>query len=114
MARITDLKLYKENDQYYLSALIAHEDKNGIYEVSIPKIKFPVTPECTIKHIQKSDYYMPYITVGLDFGLGTLYAEPFNSQGHCFTLTCIEEKVRKMTLADIEKELGYKIDIIKL
>lgn len=113
MAHITDLKLYKENDQYYLSALIAHEDDKGIYEVSIPKIQFPVAPECIIEHIQQSGYYKPSITVGLDFGLGMLYAQPFNSEGTYFTIECVEEKVHKMTLADIERELGYKVEIIK-
>ena len=40
-----------------------------------------------------------------------LNAEPFDDSGNYYTLTCIEEKVNKMTLADIEKELGYKIEL---
>ena len=42
MTTIKDLQLYKENNKYYLSALVEHEDKRGVYEVSIPKIEFPI------------------------------------------------------------------------
>ena len=44
-------------------------------------------------------------------GLGKLYAEPFDNDENYYTVTCVEEKVHKMTLADIEKELGYKIEL---
>jgi hypothetical protein len=109
MAHIKDLKLYKENNQYYLSALIVHEDKKGIYEVSMPKIRFPVQHECYID-ITENKFER---CVSLDFGLGRLYAEPTGDDKTYFTMTCLEEKVHKMTLPEIEKILGYKIEIIK-
>lgn len=108
MSHITDLQLYKENNNYYLSALITHEDKNGVYKVSIPRIKFPVASECIINHTR---YPGCSTIVSLDFGLGELYAEPVNENDHYFTITCLEEKVHEMTLAEIERELGYKIKL---
>lgn len=39
------------------------------------------------------------------------YAEPFDNDENYYTVTCVKEKVHKMTLADIEKELGYKIEL---
>ena len=111
MTSIKDLQLYKENNQYYLSALVDYEDKRGVYEISIPKIKFPIEQNCIIDNTIGERNYKPYTTVSIDFGLGKLYAEPFDNDGNHYTITCIEEKVHKMTLADIERELGYKIEL---
>ena len=111
MEIIKDLQLYKENNKYYLSALVNYEDNSGVYEMSIPKIKFPVGRNCVIGKTIGERNYKPYTTVSLDFGLGELYAEPFDDSGNYYTVTCVEEKVHKMTLSDIEKELGYKIEL---
>lgn len=112
MTTLKDLQLYKENNKYYLSALFDYEDKKGFYELSIPKIKLPVTRDVEANICSGwDDYNHPYRVVDVDFGFGKLYAEPFNDQGALFALTCIEEKVHKMTLAEIEKELGYKIEL---
>ena len=111
MGTIKDLQLYKENNKYYLSALVNYEDKNGIYEMSIPKIKLPVGQKCIINKTIEECNYKPYTTVNIDFGFGELYVEPFDNNDNYYTITCIEEKVHKMTLADIERELGYKIEL---
>ena len=111
MTTIKDLKLYKEDNKYYLSAFIDYENKQGIYEISVPKIKLPITQNCCINNTSGTCDSKFYTTVSIDFGLGELYAEPFDDSGHYYTVTCIEEKVHKMTLADIEKELGYKIEL---
>ena len=79
--------------------------------MSIPKIEFPIAKNCSV-NIMSGEYdFKPYTTVSIDFGLGELYAEPFDDSGHYYTVTCIEEKVHKMTLAEIEKKLGYKIEL---
>lgn len=111
MTTIKDLQLYKENNKYYLSALVDYEDKRGVYEISIPKIEFPIERNCIIDRTIGERNYKPYTTVSIDFGLGELYAEPFDNNDNYYTITCIEEKVHKMTLANIEKELGYKIEL---
>lgn len=103
-----DLNLYKENDKYYLSAKLAHEDKAGFYEVSIPKIHLPVSSNISVN--STSSYYGD-VAASIDFGFATLAVEPYEGNNHYFTITCLEEKVHKMTLADIERELGYKVEI---
>ncbi len=110
---LTDLQLYKEDDKYYLCAKFLHEDKRGLHEVSIPKIEFPVSPNCDVSLNSGYDSsYVPYRNVQVDFGFDTLfYARSFNDEGHLFTITCIEEKVHEMTLAEIENTLGYKIKL---
>ena len=111
MGTIKDLQLYKENNRYYLSALVEHEDERGVYEISIPKIELPVERNCIIDKTVIDRNYKPHTVVSINFGLGELYAEPFDDSGDYYTVTCVEEKVHKMTLADIEKELGYKIEL---
>lgn len=112
MATLKDLKLYKEHDKHYLSALLEYEDKRGIYEVSIPKIELPIASDCSIDYTYEASGHRPNTIVTVDFGFGKLYAAPVDDDNKLyFTLTCIEEKVRKMTLAEIEKELGYKIEL---
>lgn len=111
---LTDLQLYKEDDKYYLCAKFLHEDKGGVHEVSIPKIEFPVSPNCDVSFNSGwNDVNTPFRFIAVDFGfVNTLfYAKPFNDEGHLFTMTCLEEKVHEMTLAEIEKALGYKIKL---
>ena len=108
---VKDLQLYKENNKYYLSALLDREDKKGYYEVSVPKIKLPISPYCDIYTETDTHFGIPHCTVTIDFGFGGLYVEPFDDKNNYYTVKCIDEKVHKMTLAEIEKELGYKIEL---
>ena len=110
---VKDLQLYKENNRYYLSALLDHEDKKGYYEVSVPKINLPISLCCGINTETDTYFGVPHHTVTIDLGFGGLYVEPFNDENNHFTMTCLDEKVHKMTLAEIEKELGYKIELQK-
>ena len=111
MPIIKDLQLYKENNQYYLSALFDYEDKRGFYELSVPKIKLPIFQNC---ELNINSYYNDWDknkTVDIDFGFGILNVKPFNDKGDFFIVKCLDEKIHKMTLAEIEKELGYKIEL---
>ena len=111
MGTIKDLQLYKENNRYYLSALVEHEDERGVYEISIPKIELPVERNCIIDKTVTDRNYKPHTVVSINFGFGKLYVEPFDNNDNYCTINCVEEKVHKMTLAEIEKKLGYKIEL---
>jgi hypothetical protein len=110
MPTLKDLQLYKEKNKYYFSALLDFEDKKGFYEISIPRIRLPISLDCAIDYT--SSIYGENL-VEVDLGFGKLYAEPFGDKNSLFTVTCLEEKVHEMTLAEIEKELGYRIKIKK-
>lgn len=110
---IKDLQLYKENNKYYFSAVFNYEDKKGYYEISVPKIALPIS-YCQISTASSYDIWDGYQkTAAVDFGFCTLNAFPVDVDNHetLFTMKCIEEKVHPMTLAEIEKELGYKIEL---
>ena len=109
---LTDLQLYQENNKYYLSAKLLHEDKRGYYEMSIPKIYLDISQNCEVNITNRCDCFnTSYTTVDVDLGFGRLYAKPFNDKGDRIVYTCLEEKVHEMTLDEIEKTLGYKIKL---
>lgn len=109
MTTINDLNLYKEDGQYYLAALIDQDNKDGYFQIYIPKIRLPISSQCSI---YSTSYGACCRTVGVDLGFGELYAEPIDDEGKCYcTITCLKEKVHEMTLAEIERELGYKIKL---
>lgn len=111
---LKDLKLYQENNKYYLSAILYYENEKGIYEMSIPKIALPISPDIEVNLESYYDIWTKITKTGnVDFGFGRLSIKPFDDEGNLLTMTCIEEKVHKMTLAEIEKELGYKIELQK-
>lgn len=109
---IQDLQLYKENNRYYLKAILLHEDKKGFYTITIPKIKFPITNPMSINTETTHDIWNgTQKTAHIDFGFGGLEIIPDESTDTFYTTICLEEKVHKMTLAEIEEELGYKIEL---
>ena len=110
--KLKDLQLYKENDKYYLSAIFDKEDEAGFYEVSVPKILFPIAPNCSMNVDTFTTIFgVLYETVAVDFGIVRLYAEPFDNARSFYTQKLISEKVHEMTLEEIERELGYKIKL---
>ena len=97
---IKDLQLYKENDQYYFSAVFNYEDKKGYYEISVPKIALPIS-YCQISTASSYDIWDGYQkTAAVDFGFCTLDALPVGVDNHeiLFTMKCIEEKSVLMSL----------------
>lgn len=108
---VKDLSLYKEGSSYYLSAVLQYEDENGFYEATVPKIAFPIPKEIQLNQECGYDKWSrPYKYASVNFGSFTLKVVP-DDKGTFFTVNCLEEKVHKMTLAEIEKELGYKIEL---
>ena len=110
---LKDLQLYKENNKYYLSALLDQETKKGYYEVSVPRIRLPITFGCSINTETDTYFGVPHRTVTIDLGFAELSVEPFDDDNNYYTEKCIGEKVHEMTLDEIEKELGYKVKLKK-
>ena len=104
-----DLKLYKENDLYYLDITFQIESDNCIEEVRIPKAGLPagvLTYDGSV-NIRTNNVGSSYV----DIGFGELYMHE-SSDGHRLTRTVLEHKTKEMTLSEIEKKLGHKVKII--
>ncbi len=111
-AKIKDLKLNKKKlgngaYEYYLTTVIEHEDIAGVYETVIPRIELPVQ----LRELKITGNHMPYPSMEIDLGFGLL--EIWNQFGSApYISTKIKDKTQKMTLAEIEKKLGYKIELV--
>lgn len=101
------------NGKAYLNVTYEYENSNGKYELNIPKIELPIN--CTtLPAIVKERFCTTtggdYATTFLDFGIVKLVMEPVG--GMNFTIKEIEKKTKKMTVAEIEQALGYKIEVV--
>lgn len=102
-------------DRYYLDLTYEREDESGVYELRIPRVYLPilrnslpvVESEIVCRELK------PSYTINLGFGELSL-SEFTDENGYEYYAkeTCIKEKTHKMTVAEIEKKLGYKIEIV--
>ena len=109
------IQLFEEYGQYYLKLKYILEDEHSVRELEIPKVELPFNAAL-----------YPYIYSKFSYGsenrytLQSSYGEPLNIRPIkplarnpvCYTETVIKEKHKEMTLAEIEKKLGYKIKIV--
>ena len=107
---LIDLKLHND-DGYYFSAVYRHEDETGIYETTIPHIMLPIWNYTEPIVTTESSRYSRSCPAYINFGLGDLRIG-HDKDGTQYITKTIEKKVKKMTLADIEKKLGYKIELV--
>lgn len=112
-AKIKNVAVYKEDDKYYLNVTAMREDEYGVYEINIPKIWLGIGED--LRGVS-FDRLCPHVG-GVTFEIGELYSmyrgRVFGTKDEAlFAERIIETKVHKMTVADIEKKLGYKIEIV--
>lgn len=110
-SKLTKLELYKEDDQYFLKAEYEEITKTQKKRITIPKIVLPLYDRPIIGSASPFDH-----TIGVDIGFGAL---PFgidlihdDPNTVYYDEEVIEEYPQKMTLEEIEKKLGYKVEIV--
>lgn len=102
---IKDVKLVQEGDAYYLNLTYECEDEKALYMLNVPRVALPCLND-------------PYINAGGDNGAaigfigGVRLLIHRDMNGALFSKVVIKEKIHKMTVAEIEKKLGYKIEIV--
>lgn len=108
---LVDLKLTWDNTGVYLSATYEVENDRHVRSVTVPKVRLPIN-----QHKVRIDVDPFYETVHAELG----YGETVAFRGHIDGVDCdayyferdIVNKPRKMTVAEIEEKLGYKIEIV--
>lgn len=113
--RLTLAELYKEKDKYgvehlYMKAVYEKETKYGKYEIAFPRINmnFPLNSMPIIRH-EESISIPPAICINT--GENQYRLEPVEGD-ICYTEKVLEEYPQKMTLEEIERKLGYKIEVV--
>lgn len=114
-SKLRSLKLKKDKDgQYYLRAVYDQEDSYRKTELIIPKIMLPISNYPVLKHESHEWDFRPESFANIGFGdmrldKGVIYSDAPEA---CYAIKTIEEKTHTMTLSEIEKKLGYKINLV--
>lgn len=116
---VKEVKFYEENGKYYANVTYVTEDNSSIKEINYPKVYIPFIDECReIEMDYKTDKEIPSFSRIRNtqyLVINRLIQYPLDAGGDCGR-TCvvkvIKEKTQKMTVEDIEKKLGYKIEIV--
>lgn len=107
---LVDMQLHKKrlrngSYSYYLSAEYNRENDYGIYRITVPHVDVPILNQFSI-----TTSIDPFDIDYIDFGFGSL---PFKAMDGGIIETKIKDKPKKkMTVDEIEKQLGYKIEIV--
>lgn len=120
-------KLYKESDgSYYMCLDYEYEGKDGKHLLRIPKVEFPFYTTCLPiircrETIDTSDgFNIPNTEYSIE-SKREVHAWPSTTKDPktgilckdtCMTNYLTEPAVKKMTIGEIEKALGYKIEIV--
>ena len=106
-------ELVEDHGQFYLKLVYIVEDDARIRRITIPRAKLPVNrdviPDVSSEFQSLIDIHKSfYVRAGYDNCL-----LPMESvEGVCFKEEILKEKTRKLTISEIERKLGYKIEII--
>lgn len=110
--KLISLELYSEmiNDmgdvKYYLRAVYERTTKYRKERLTIPKIYLGVNPHNVI--IKHATCYNNGTSVNIGFGNAPLCEK----DGAAYIVEVLEEYPQKMTMEEIEKKLGHKVEII--
>lgn len=107
-ATIKDVKLVQEKETYYLDLTYECEDDKEVYVMNIPRVELPCFNNPLINVVSYGDE--TNATIGFNGGVRLPIHQDMN--GALFSKLVVEEKTHKMTVAEIEKKLGYKIEIV--
>lgn len=113
--KLKSLELYSEivNDmgdvEYFLKAVYEYKDKYKKSELVVPKIHLRVNHYNPIINIPCASIDM-MVEGYIDLGFGDLPMIPVN-KALC-TERILEEYPQKMTMEELEKKLGHKVEIV--
>lgn len=113
---LKNIELFEEKGQYYLKLKYIIEDERRIKELEFPKVGIPFN-----KNVYPNvDTHWSYANRSCSLRAGCygveslpiLPGETSEANHVYYTEKTIKEKQTEMTIAEIEKKLGYKIKIV--
>ena len=123
---LKDLQVFKEHGSYYLKAVYEWKDDRGRYRATIPKITIPWglshDPDIDTRYVTSGCLYDGCTSEARISLRGQDYLTALRSdvvldssviaKDVVYTVETLETKTHEMTVAEIEKKLGYKIKIV--
>lgn len=113
---LKDAQIYIQDDTRYLKLVYEYEDSYGIHELTIPQVEFPFGNRLGLKHIYENNPALQRLSIRLctEGDVASVYLH--NSKSYdglvYYTDKIIKRKPKKMTIEEIERELGYKVEIV--
>ena len=113
---LKDAQIYIQDDTRYLKLVYEYEDSYGIHELTIPQVEFPFGSHLGLTYICENNPALQRLSIRLctvgDFANVYLYDTKSYDGLVYYTDKVIKRKPKKMTLEEIERELGYKVEIV--
>lgn len=104
---LINIELYKEDNLYYFKMQYKVTNESGQWVLTMPRVKTPIYSGKPIIDIRNS-YGDFENVVQVDFGFGYLNTDA-DKDGYYYKY---EPTFEKLTISEIEKRLGHKIEII--
>ena len=113
---LKDAQIYIQDGSRYLKLVYEYEDSYGIHELTVPQVEFPFGNRLNLKHIYEANPALRRVSIRLctEGDVANVYLhDTKSSDGMVYYLDRIVKcKPKKMTLEEIERELGCKIEIV--
>ena len=113
---LKDAQIYIQDGTRYLKLVYEYEDSYGIHELTIPQVEFPFGNRLNLICIHENNPALERVSIHLctEGDVANVYLH--NSKSYdglvYYTDKIIKRKPKKMTIEEIERELGYKVEIV--
>lgn len=114
---LKDAQIYSQDGNRYLKLVYEYEDSYGIHELTIPRVEFPFGNRLNLFYIHGNNPELQRLSIRLctEGNVANVYLH--NSKSYdglvYYTDKIIKHKPKKMTIEEIERELGYKVEIVR-
>lgn len=103
-AELTYVTSSIEDGRLYLDLVYRVENSKEIFDIHIPKAEVPLPRRhMTIRYLEDATW--------IELNSTDMFVHP-NKNKQLFLKTIIKKKTRKMTVSEIEKALGYSVEIV--
>ena len=113
---LKDAQIYIQDGSRYLRLVYEYEDSYGIHELTIPQVEFPFGNRLNLMYICENNPALQRLSIRLCTEGDVTNVYLHNSKSYdglvYYTDKIIKRKPKKMTLEEIERELGYKVEIV--
>ena len=113
---LKDAQIYIQDGSRYLKLVYEYEDSYGIHELTIPQVEFPFGNRLNLIYIHENNPALQRLSIRLctEGDVANVYLHNTKSYDGLvyYTDKIIKHKPKKMTIEEIERELGYKIEIV--